>query len=285
MKNKGSILIDNLQLIYGTNTNDIYNPVIDTITETSSGTDMSADGAEFNTGSLSFEVTYSDNELTDKYATGIDVSGIQVSIDGQDYTSGATIGEKSLTFAASGLVNGSHTLTVKVKDQYGNETTATRAFTVNDEAGGNALVALAQPAEAPVVAGTYTLTLQNLDNTPMQEASITLRLPTAYTTGWTVAPGAGYTASGSLTGNDLIITAQRSGEETPTDVIATITFSIPDDAREGDTFQYTLTSGSYITSTDATASFSQPQVTVPLTAAARWAWWATPWRISPPCWR
>ena len=265
-KQKGTILVDNLQLIYGTNTNDIHNPVIDTITETSTGTSMTGDGNTFDRGSLSFEITYSDNELTDKYATGIDVGSIQVAIDGQDYTSGATIGEKSLTFAANGLVNGSHTLTVKVKDLYGNETTETRRFTVNDDAGTNALVDVVQPEGAPVVAGTYTLTIQNLDAQPMQNASVTLQLPTAYTSGYTVTAGEGYTASGVLSGNALTVTAQKADAGTPGATIAAVTFTIPSDAREGDVFQYTVTSGSYTTSAGSTASFSKPQVSIPLTA-------------------
>lgn len=267
VKNAGSILIDNLQLIYGTNTNDIYNPVVDSVTETSTGTSMSGDGSVFDTGSLSFEVTYSDNELTDKYATGIDVGSIQVSIDGQDYTAEATIGTSSLTFAASGLVNGSHNLTVRVKDLYGNETTVTRQFTVDDDAGANALVTVAQPEQSPVVAGSYTLTIANLDAQPMERVSVTLQLPSAYTSEWSVAGGEGYEASGTLEGSSLTITAARSEEGTPGEAIASITFAIPADAREGDSFQYTVTSGSYVTSAGATASFSQPQVTIPLTAS------------------
>ena len=72
----GYLYIDNLQFIYGTNTNDVKRPVLESVTETGSGTVLAGDGSTvLSSGTLTFSAVYSDSELTDKYATGIDQSG------------------------------------------------------------------------------------------------------------------------------------------------------------------------------------------------------------------
>ena len=74
-KSTGYLYIDNLQFIYGTNTNDVTRPVLESVTETSSGVVLAGDGSTvLESGNLTFAAVYSDSELTDKYATGIDQS-------------------------------------------------------------------------------------------------------------------------------------------------------------------------------------------------------------------
>ncbi len=54
-KSTGYLYIDNLQFIYGTNTNDMTRPVLESVTETSSGTELSSDGSTvLNSGNLTF---------------------------------------------------------------------------------------------------------------------------------------------------------------------------------------------------------------------------------------
>lgn len=145
----GNILVDNVQFIYGTNTNDITRPVLESVTETGSGTVLAGDGSTvLSSGNLTFSAVYSDSELTDKYATGIDQSGIRVLLDGTDYTDQLEINKGSLYLKGVNLRNGSHTLSIRLKDFYGNVTTETRTFRVETRRG-CALLSMFSPSRRP----------------------------------------------------------------------------------------------------------------------------------------
>ncbi len=97
---------------------------------------LAGDGSTvLSSGNLTFSAVYSDSELTDKYATGIDQGGIRVLLDGTDYTDQLEINEGSLYLKGVNLRNGSHTLTIRLKDFYGNVTEETRSFRVENEEG------------------------------------------------------------------------------------------------------------------------------------------------------
>ena len=175
---KGHILVDNVQFIYGTNTNDITNPVLESITETGSNTVLAGDDSTVLTsGNLSFSAVYSDSELTDKYASGIDTSGIRVWLDGTDYTADAERVEISngvLYLKGMDLRNGTHTLTIRLKDFYGNVTTEKRTFRVEDAQGQrSALDVLPQP-EAPEIGGEYALSIVNNTGESITAAELTV---------------------------------------------------------------------------------------------------------------
>ena len=271
-KGIGSILIDNLQLIYGTNTNDINNPVIESVSEkTASGGSALREGSStaFSSGSLGFEAVYGDSEQTDKYASGIDVSGIHVYIDGVDKTSVATVSASSLTLAVSGLKNGSHTLKLTVKDTYGNETTKTYPFTVNDDAGENAQLSVTGQAEAPKVGGTYTLNVVNSD-IAVESATVVMEVPSEYASAemYTVSTGDGYTVASTLDAQTNQITlaiSKQDGAASYAGTVTSVTFQVPETAREGDTFKYSVPMANYVTASES-ASFSQTEVSISLTA-------------------
>ena len=150
----GNILVDNVQFIYGTNTNDITRPVLESVTETGSGTVLAGDGSTvLNSGNLTFSAVYSDSELTDKYATGIDQSGIRVLLDGKDYTDQLEINEGSLYLKGVNLRNGSHTLSIRLKDFYGNVTTETRTIRVENQEGMRSGIDVLSQPEAPASGG------------------------------------------------------------------------------------------------------------------------------------
>ena len=80
--------------------------------------------------SLNFTVNYSDSEATNKYASGIDTASTRVYIDGVNQTANAEINTGSLYLRNLNLRNGEHSLTVYLKDLYGNETNTTYYFRV-----------------------------------------------------------------------------------------------------------------------------------------------------------
>lgn len=171
----GYLYIDNLQFIYGTNTNDVTRPVLESVTETSSGTALLSDGSTvLNSGNLTFNAVYSDSELTDKYATGIDTSGIRVLLDGTDYTGNLEINDGSLYLKGVALRNGTHTLTIRLKDFYGNVTTETRTFRVEDAKGMQSAIDILPQPEPPEIGKEYVFAIVNNTGESVTKAELTV---------------------------------------------------------------------------------------------------------------
>lgn len=289
---KGHILVDNVQFIYGTNTNDITNPMLESVTETGSGTVLAGDGSTvLSSGTLTFSAVYSDSELTDKYATGIDQSGIRVLLDGTDYTEQLEINEGSLYLKGVNLRNGSHTLSIRLKDFYGNVTEETRTFRVEDAEGQRSAIDVLPQPEAPEIGKEYALSIVNNTGEPVTKAEITVDFSTMgnaakYLQGATVESSDDYLLTLEKTDKQAKITitrkpAQRSllarlfGAETAAEYdyvseLGYLIINIPADVAEGDTLRYTVTKGNYTiddgTESGKTYTFSGTEQEVALTA-------------------
>lgn len=291
-KSEGYLYVDNLQFIYGTNTNDITRPVLESVTETGSGTVLAGDGSTvLSSGNLTFSAVYSDSELTDKYATGIDQSGIRVLLDGADYTEQLEINEGSLYLKGVNLRNGSHTLSIRLKDFYGNVTEETRTFRVEDAEGQRSAIDVLPQPEAPEIGKEYALSIVNNTGEPVTKAEITVDFST-------MGNAAKYLEKATVEGSDeyeltliktdkqakITITrkpAQRSllarlfGAETAAEYdyvseLGYLIINIPADVAEGDTLRYTVTKGNYTiddgTESGKTYTFSGTEQEVALTA-------------------
>ena len=291
-KGSGYIYIDNFQFIYGTNTNDVKRPVLESVTETGSGTVLAGDGSTvLSSGTLTFSAVYSDSELTDKYATGIDQSGIRVLLDGADYTDQLEINEGSLYLKGVNLRNGSHTLSIRLKDFYGNVTEETRTFRVEDAQGKRSAIDVLPQPEAPQIGKEYALSIVNNTGEPVTKAEITVDFSTMgnaakYLEKATVEGSDEYELTLTKTEKQAKITierkpAQRSllarlfGAETAAayDYVSELGYliiNIPADATESDTLRYTVTKGNYTidngTESGKTYTFSGTEQEVALTA-------------------
>lgn len=289
---KGHILVDNVQFIYGTNTNDITNPVLESVTETGSGTVLARDSSTvLSSGTLTFSAVYSDSELTDKYATGIDQSGIRVLLDGADYTNQLEINEGSLYLKGVELRNGTHTLTIRLKDFYGNVTEETRTFRVEDAEGRRSAIDVLPQPEAPEIGKEYALSIVNNTGESVTSAEITVDFSTMgnaakYLEKATVEGSDEYELTLSKTEKQAKITIKR--ETTQPSLLARLfgaeaaaaydyvselgylVINIPADAAESDTLRYTVTKGSYTidngTESGKTYTFSGTEQEVALTA-------------------
>lgn len=288
----GYLYIDNLQFIYGTNTNDVKRPVLESVTETGSGTVLAGDGSTvLSSGTLTFSAVYSDSELTDKYATGIDQSGIRVLLDGADYTEQLEINEGSLYLKGVNLRNGSHTLSIRLKDFYGNVTEETRTFRVEDAEGQRSAIDVLPQPEAPEIGKEYALSIVNNTGEPVTKAEITVDFSTMgnaakYLQDATVERSDDYLLTLETTDKQAKITitrkpAQRSllarlfGAETAAEYgyvseLGYLIINIPADVAEGDTLRYTVTKGNYTiddgTESGKTYTFSGTEQEVALTA-------------------
>ena len=291
-KGSGYLYIDNLQFIYGTNTNDITRPVLESVTETGSGAVLAGDGSTvLDSGTLTFSAVYSDSELTDKYATGIDQSGIRVLLDGTDYTDQLEINEGSLYLKGVELRNGTHTLTIRLKDFYGNVTEETRTFRVENAEGQRSAIDVLPQPEAPQIGKEYALSIVNNTGEAVVSAEITVDFSTMgnagkYLNGATVEDSDDYHLEVTRTEKQAKITitrkpAQQSllarlfGAESTAEYdyvseLGYLIINIPADAAEGDTLRYTVTKGTYTiddgTESGKTYTFSGTEQEVALTA-------------------
>lgn len=286
-KSEGYLYIDNLQFIYGTNTNDTTRPVLESITEKGSGTVLAGDGSTvLSSGNLTFAAEYSDSELTDKYATGIDQSGIRVLLDGTDYTEQLEINEGLLYLKGVNLRNGSHTLSIRLKDFYGNVTTETRTFRVEDAEGQRSAIDVLPQPEAPEIGKEYALSIVNNTGEPVTKAEITVDFSTMgnaakYLQGATVERSDDYQLTLEKTDKQAKITitresAQRSllarlfGADDYVSELGYLIINIPADAAQDSKLKYTVTQGSYIiadgTENGTRYTFSGTEQEVALTA-------------------
>ena len=291
---KGHILVDNVQFIYGTNTNDVTNPVLESITETGNGTVLDAGGTTvLPSGNLSFSAVYSDSELTDKYATGIDQSGIRVWLDGTDYTGELEINDGSLYLKGMALRNGTHTLTIRLKDFYGNVTTETRAFRVEDAKGMQSAIDILPQPEPPEIGKEYVFAIVNNTGEPVTKAELTVDFSAMgnaakYLTGATVEPLGNYNleldqnalAKGlaKITVTKQTVQARRamltSAQDTDYNYVSELGYliiKIPENAASDSELRCTVTQGSYTVAdgseTGTTYTFSGTEKVVPMTAS------------------
>lgn len=287
-KGKGYIYVDSLQFIYGTNTNDVTNPLLESVIENGTQTMVLSDGTtKLSSGSLNFAVAYSDNEQTDKYASGIDQSGIRVLLDGVDYTA-----TKQVEFSANGgllylkgmnLRNGTHTLTIRLKDKYGNTTTDRRSFLVEDEIGTEAGIAVLPQPEQPEVGKEYALWIVNQTGETLKEADLVIDIPSRYLTGAKIEELGSYTltldpdalAKGqakihiSPKPSVQMFAAQSVFYEYESE-IGMLVLTMPEDASSDSQLKYTITKGEYTTidqsGKESRNSFSGVEQQITLTA-------------------
>ena len=278
-KSSGYLYIDNLQFIYGTNTNDVTRPVLESVTETSSGAVLAGDGSTvLESGNLTFAAVYSDSELTDKYATGIDQSGIRVLLDGVDHTSEVEINDGSLYLKGMALRNGTHTLTIRLKDFYGNVTTENRVFRVEDPVGTEAGIAVLPQPGAPEIGRDFTLWIVNQTGEDVTEANLTIDIPAKYLQGAAVEPaGSDYEITlenllakgqAKITIRKKVVVQSLAAADYDYDYASELGYliiRIPEDAANDDSFAYTVSRGEYITTT-GTNSFSGTEQRIALSA-------------------
>ena len=291
----GYLYIDNLQFIYGTNTNDVTKPVLESVTETSSGTALLSDGSTvLNSGNLTFNAVYSDSELTDKHATGIDTSGIRVLLDGTDYTGKLEINDGSLYLTGVALRNGTHTLTIRLKDFYGNVTTETRTFRVEDAKGMQSAIDILPQPEPPEIGKEYVFAIVNNTGEPVTKAELTVDFRTmgnaaeylkdakveSLSSDYTLTLDQNALAKGlaKITVTKPQATqarrAMRTGvQDTDYNYVSELGYliiNIPENAASDSELKCTVTQGSYTVAGDTgttTYTFSGTEKVVPMTAS------------------
>ncbi|MCM1485185.1 MAG: phosphodiester glycosidase family protein, partial [Faecalibacterium sp.] len=229
-KTASKVYLDNIQLVYGANTDDIDNPLIDSI-----GTmeDQITDNETVLTSSINtFKASYSD--FDGKYATGIDYDSVKMLIDGVDVTENCYInkGDEEIYLYDKYLSNGTHSIEVSVADLFGNTTSDIRYFDVKADQTSTELSL--SPLNTAILGEDYVLAV-TANNTNVATADVKVKILSnfvKYWNNWEVVPGDNYELDGKATydsNNDTISfkAVKKADFSADDNTIAKIIISIP----------------------------------------------------------
>ena len=270
-KTANSIYFDNLQFVYGTNVDDIDEPKVDSI---SVANKELVDGSELTTSKISLRTTFSD--VQNKYTSGVDASTIRMYIDGvnvvdnDNYNFALNANDGYAELYDLELLDGQHSVTVSLRDKFGNDTEETRFFTVKTGKAAPAVTVV--PAEGSAILSDKVILEVRATETGIKKLENTIRLSNRF-------PAPEVTFSEAYTGthsyNKTNHTLTISAELKPTAplaaaeegvLIAEIAVDVPADLTENDTFLYEVKSGSYTTADDKFYTYAAGESTLPVDA-------------------
>ena len=259
---KGSVYVDNLQFVYGANIDDVDNPKIDSM---SINNEELVDGKTVvNTSDISLNAYVSD--VQNKYTTGIDYDVLRVYVDGVNHTYDKypdgtdacviTEGDGRIDLYNLNLADGDHSMTILVRDKFGNETSETRYFTV--DTGGESGITNVElaPAGDPTLGTDFKLELKASDVSKINDLSTKIKIDESFSN-YNVEFGNGFegTTSFNSISKEINISAAANGEEKD-DVIATVSFPIAPDIAKGTQFTFSAANGEFTMTDDSVGSFA-----------------------------
>ena len=249
----GTIYIDNIQLVYGANTDDINNPEITSIGTYGTANDIEiVDNETVLTSNVNtFRATFQD--FDGKYATGIDFDAVKMLIDGVDVTDKCFIneGDQELYFYDACLPNGPHRLTMSVSDLFGNNTTETRTFTIDGDREDPSVAFVAEDA-SPELGSTYTMAITADDAAAIAAADVEIQAFSSfidYWTDYTIVPSANYQLVGESSAAPTLpirFAVERKADADPSlddGTIARIVVSVANNTPEGLAVTYRIDKG------------------------------------------
>lgn len=248
---ESTIYIDNIQLIYGANTDDVNNPEVNII---SANNEEIIDGSTVLTGKTNtFKAVFSDVEA--KYATGIDTEKMYMYIDGVDVTDKCYINasDDEIYFYDAQLPNGEHIISVTVYDKFGNSTTESRTFTVNNESTDLSKVYYEAVSENASLGAVYSTVIKAENPASVKDVTVSLKIDSKFAKYWSdysIVAGENFELNGTPTYNsdtgilNFKIT-RKSLASTSKDngIIANVNFNIPTNVPEGLEVTYKIIKG------------------------------------------
>ena len=267
----GAIYFDNFQFVYGTNTDDIDNPQVDSITLNNQEL---VDGGTVYGGDFDLRASFSD--APGKYATGVDGSTVRLYVDGVNVTDKAVLvaGDGHIDLYKVKLANGTHSVTVSLRDGFGNETSETRYFTVADSNAENP-VRVTSVESMAAVGGYVTLEIRGTSSN-VSECDTVIRLDrqfsdctVTFSPNFKAADGYDVTKCYNAKDRTVTVKAVRDGGRPIKDgnLIATVRVQVPAGLTSSSTFLYEVKSGMCYNMDSDLMTFSAPAVTLPVGAA------------------
>lgn len=151
-RKNGTIYFDNYRAVYGTNLDDLDNPVIHDMTV--NGQTLADDGSTV-INSNSIEAVASYDDVDGQNRSGINAKATVIKIDGETIQSDNSDTNATVRLT---LQNGKHTMTVSVSDAFGNTVEKTTAFVVAGDMQDTATVSVSGSDFVPL-GSDYTLTV------------------------------------------------------------------------------------------------------------------------------
>ena len=274
----GSIYLDNFQFVYGTNTDDIDNPQVDSITFNNE--DLPDGGTVYGS---TFDLRAYFSDAPGKYATGVDAKTVRLYVDGVNVTDDAVLvaGDGHIDLYNLQLTNGTHSVTVSLRDGFGNETSETRYFTVADSSTENPI--RVTHVESMAAVGGYTTLEMQAANSSVKECETVIRLGSQYSNctvefspDFEAAPN--YDPQNCYNAKEHTVEVRAVRKSNPTfysanaaaqssQLIATVKVQIPENLTDSSTFTYEVKSVMCRNTDDSTITASAPKVTLPVGAA------------------
>lgn len=258
---KGSIYVDNIRAVYGANVDDLKLPIVDSI---------NADGKTYTTSNVGITASIHD-DMSDKYATGINWDRLKIVVDGKDYSSDAThfSYDKDGTVSLNGYkwADGMHEVKVDIQDNFGNETVKTGYFTVNT--GSGTKVELNSASDRAALGGTFNLNIATNNSADIKgitsQISVDKNYPVTDVQFSQSAAGSTYTYDPEKGMVTLNIT---NSSTLSSDHLATIHVSVPKSTPQGSVINYRVNSSSiqYVSAKDSNLNptFSSKPMSVPV---------------------
>ncbi len=265
-KSAGSIYMDNLQFVYGTNVDDVDNPIIDSVT--ANGKELK-NGDVLTTNTVNFDGFFHD--VKNKYTTDIDVGTVRMFVDGVNTANNDNYqyvvdpdGSKNHLYDVN-LENGEHSVTVTIRDGFGNETTETRFFTVDGQKTDAPIVSVAPAEKSAVIGKTVSLNIKATDTSAIDEVMTGISFGSQFKD-YTVSFADGFTGTYKYNKLSKVLTlnAEKSGAVSG-NTVATVTFNVPTTLNASATFDYTVKAGSY-TANGKDYTYSAAEKSLPVTA-------------------
>lgn len=272
---KGTVYIDNVQFVYGANTDDVNNPVINSIkVGNADRSDMVNIGANTVVANNDMLIQASFADFEDKYATGINYDACRLYIDGKDVTASTQLVDGEFNYISK-LANGVHSVKLVVRDKFNNETTETRYFTVD---GTQNLPTVKIESESATCVLNDSLKLNVLSNAADKITSVTTEIQldadiVKDASALTIEAAEGFSASSEYKDGLLKLTitkdialaseGEASDEFAP---IATIKAAIPHNVAEGKNFSFRVLQGAIAFNDDTlvTDTFAAATVEIPV---------------------
>ena len=266
----GSIYFDNFQFVYGTNIDDVTDPQVTSITVNNQ--ELVADST---ISGSSFDLRAYFSDADGKYDTGVDTDTVCLCVDGVDVTERAGIAASDgyIDYKMQ-LVNGTHSVTVSLRDKAGNETSETRYFTVADSSTESPIRVTSVESMA-AVGGYVTLEIRGTSSN-VSVCDTVIRLDrqfsdcaVTFSPNFKAADGYDVTKCYNAKDRTVTVKAVRAGGLPIKDgnLIATVRVQVPASLTSSSTFLYEVKSGMCYNMDGDLMTFSAPAVTLPVGAA------------------
>lgn len=268
-KTANSIYFDNLQFVYGTNVDDVDNPIVNSITVNNQEL---TNGAVITDKTFTIRADYSDVE--NKYTSGVDPSTVRMFIDGVNVA-----GNDHYSFAVQQsdnyaelynlqLTDGEHTVTVSLRDKFGNEVEETRTFTVQAGNTAPATIRIAPVEDRAVLGKKITLEIRAEGDT-VSQSETEIRLSNMFPD-YSVEFGSSYsgTTEYSKLSGTITISAERKFTllSIDDDLIARVVVDVPPTLTQNEVFTYEVKAGSYETSKGYYSTYRFAEQELPVAA-------------------